>query len=77
MVSKGRHQANEINTALKRLPSMIAVDARKNGHTWGRLECTVCGDSIRINSTPQNPGSHAAKLLAWAANHTHNERKEA
>jgi len=75
MVSKGRHQANEINAAFRKLPPTIMVDVHKNGHTWGRLACNVCGDSIRVYSTPQNPGSHAAKLLGWASAHTHDSKK--
>ena len=76
VVSKGRHQANDVNAAIKELPATVTVQQRKNGHTWGHLVCSVCGDRIRINSTPQSPSSHAAKLISWAAGHTHKTSKE-
>ena len=55
MVSKGRHQVKELGTTSKKLPEFVVAQPGKNGHTWGRLVCTTCGDWIRINSTPQTP----------------------
>jgi len=75
VVSKGRHQNNKINAALKKLPSSIEVDQNKNGHNWGCLVCTKCGERFAINGTPRNPGSHAKQLLAFARKHAHDRNK--
>jgi len=71
MVSKGRHQKNEINAVLKQLPASVVVLGEKNGHNWGFLVCRVCGARQSIHGTPRNPGLHAKRLLDFVNRHRH------
>ncbi|GAA3665583.1 hypothetical protein GCM10022224_032360 [Nonomuraea antimicrobica] len=72
MVSRGRHQHNEINAAFKKVREIkpLTVVESHSGHRWGRVEC-VCGSTpYKVWCTPRNPGDHAKGILRWADEHT-------
>ncbi|NRQ36469.1 hypothetical protein HII36_32240 [Nonomuraea sp. NN258] len=72
MISRGRHQHNEINAAIKVVlgeNNALFVKEDHNGHRWGWIMC-VCGDSpFSVNSTPRNPGTHAKQIARWRVRH--------
>lgn len=72
MVSRGRHQHNEINAAIKELRQLAAafsVVDDHNGHRWGWITC-ICGQNpFSVNCTPRNPGVHARQIRQWAKTH--------
>lgn len=65
----GRHPKKDVQAAIE----AILADAwwrleraKRGGHVWGVLKCGYerrGGCIVRINSTPQNPGNHARRLL--------------
>lgn len=68
---RSRHPKKDVEKVLCELEALgWTVDVRGGGHAWGLLRCPEnakdCRDSkycqMTINSTPQNPSSHAAKL---------------
>lgn len=48
----------------------------KNGHVWGRLHCTVCGDTQAIFSTPRSADNHAKALHRFGERHQHRDKKK-
>ncbi|MFC5824896.1 hypothetical protein [Nonomuraea insulae] len=71
MVSRGRHQHNEINAAIKRIrkiDSLLVVESH-NGHRWGWVECVCATTRYKIWCTPRNPGDHANDILRWVDEH--------
>ena len=77
MSKRERHQKKEVEAVLQVLESLGWKILTRNGkgHAWGLLRCPFndtacrCGEfcQMTINSTPQNPASHAAKLLNKAS----------
>ncbi|MEP7453066.1 hypothetical protein [Phyllobacterium sp. SB3] len=70
-MSRDRHPKKEVENVLRELEALgWSVETRGGGHAWGLLKCPANSDDCRcgkfcqmtINSTPQNPGNHAAKL---------------
>jgi hypothetical protein len=70
-LSRIRHPKKEVEHALRELEALgWTVEVRGGGHAWGLLKCPANSRECRggtfcqmtINSTPQNPSSHAAKL---------------
>lgn len=68
---RSRHPKKDVEKVLCELEALgWTVDVRGGGHAWGLLRCPAnakdCRDNkycqMTINSTPQNPASHAAKL---------------
>ncbi|SDK51503.1 hypothetical protein SAMN05421869_116182 [Nonomuraea jiangxiensis] len=71
MVSRGRHQHNEINAAFKvirKTRSLTVVEIHK-GHRWGAIECVCGGDPYTVWCTPRNPGNHARGILRYVNTH--------
>lgn len=71
-MTRERHPKKEVEEVLRELEALGWTVVKRNGkgHAWGLLRCPAnredcrCGQycQMTINSTPQNPGSHAAKL---------------
>ena len=72
MGDRPRHPKKEVEAVLRELEELGWTVEKRNGkgHAWGLLRCPKPTDECRcgmfcqmsINSTPQNPSNHAAKL---------------
>lgn len=72
MISRGRHQRNEVADALRRAEAAgLAVKSIHRGHCWGEVICMRCQASFAIWSTPRNPGTHAKQIDRFKQRHTH------
>lgn len=72
MVSRERHQKNEIAGALRRAQDAgLVVAEMRNGHRWGTVSCESCGADRQVFSTPQNAGAHAKQIDRFTAKHAH------
>ena len=68
-----RHPEKDVEAALREAERLGWTVVKRNGkgHAWGLLRCPLPTDDCRcgkfcqmsISSTPQNAGSHAAKLI--------------
>ena len=71
-MTRARHPKKDVERVLQELEALGWIVEKRNGkgHAWGLLRCQTPSDACRcglfcqmtINSTPQNPASHAAKL---------------
>lgn len=71
-MARDRHPKKEIEKVLRELEQLGWTVERRvgKGHAWGLLRCPKPREDCRcglfcqmtINSTPQNPSNHAAKL---------------
>jgi len=85
-LSRPKHPKKEVEAAIKELEGLgWTIKKRKSrGHAWGLALCPEPNDDCRcgkycqmsINSTPQNPGYHAAQLLSKAKGCIPPEKKE-
>lgn len=70
---RDRHPEKDVEAALWEAEALGWTVVKRNGkgHAWGLLRCPLpavdcrCGKfcQMSISSTPQNAGSHAAKLI--------------
>jgi hypothetical protein len=77
-MSRRRHEKAEVEDVLRELEAMgWRIKLRKGGgHAWALALCPWNDRECRggmycqmtVNSTPQNPGNHAARLLNQARN---------
>ncbi len=75
-MARERHPKKEVEAVLRELEALGWTVIKRNGkgHAWGLLRCPSNSAECRggeycqmtINSTPQNPSSHAAKLRSKA-----------
>ena len=71
-MARERHPKKDVEKVLRDLESLGGTVEKRHGsgHAWGLLRCPQNSADCRggefcqmtINSTPQNPASHAAKL---------------
>lgn len=70
---RDRHSKKEVEEVLQAAEALgwTIIRRKGKGHAWGLLRCPKPSDECRcgqycqmsINSTPENPGAHAAKLI--------------
>lgn len=74
-MSRRRHPERDVEIVLRELERRgWTVELRGGGHAWGLLRCAwnsgACRDGrccqMSVNSTPENPGNHAARLRGKA-----------
>lgn len=76
-MKRSRHPKKDVEKALQQLEVLgwVVVERSGRGHAWGLVRCPTPDAACRggtfcqmtVNSTPENPQNHAAKLLDKAA----------
>lgn len=66
----GNHPKSDIRKALSAAKSEgLSISENINGHRWGELTCSGCGQSLSINHSPRNPSVFARRIDEFVRRH--------
>jgi hypothetical protein len=66
----GNHPKSDIRKALSAAKSEgLSISENINGHRWGELTCSGCGQSLPIHHSPRNPSVFARRVDEFVRRH--------